>query len=102
MTGIPLSARRSSVPLTGKFLLANDMVRPDGIRRPLMLAPRLATEVLVTNDLSDQDQLALIQSLVPIAARDTTTLDTVLARLLLAGRKLVSEDILQELEKDLN
>jgi hypothetical protein len=59
------------------------------------LAPRLAAEALVPDKLSDQEQIRLIQSLVPLAAASPTALDTVLARLALAARHLlISDDLL--------
>lgn len=51
-----------------------------------LLAARFAAEVLVDTSLPDQQRVALIQSLVPIAAANPTALDTVLSRLLLAAR----------------
>jgi hypothetical protein len=58
---------------------------PDPGLAPL-LAARLAAETLVAPGLSAAERVALIRSLVPVAAANPTTLDTVLARLLLAER----------------
>jgi hypothetical protein len=58
---------------------------PDPGLAPL-LAARLAAEALVASRMSDSVRAALIQSLVPVAAANPTTLDTVLARLLLAAQ----------------
>jgi hypothetical protein len=51
-----------------------------------LLAARLAAETLVAPGLSAAERVALIRSLVPVAAANPTTLDTVLARLLLVDR----------------
>ena len=56
---------------------------PDPGMAPL-LAARLAAETLVVTKLSKEERAALIRSLVPVAAANPTTLDAVLARLLLA------------------
>jgi hypothetical protein len=58
---------------------------PDPGLAPL-LAARLAAEALVAPELSAAERVALIRSLVPVAALNPTALDTVLARLLLAER----------------
>jgi hypothetical protein len=58
---------------------------PDPGLAPL-LAARLATEALIAKGLSAAERVALIRSLVPVAAANPTALDTVLARLLLAER----------------
>ena len=58
---------------------------PDPGLAPL-LAARLAAEALVAPGLSAAERVALIRSLVPVAAANPTALDTVLARLLLAER----------------
>ncbi len=58
---------------------------PDGGFETL-LAARLAAEALVETSLPEQRRIALIQSLVPIAAANLTALDTVLSRLLLTAR----------------
>lgn len=58
---------------------------PDPGLAPL-LATRLAAEALADASLSAAERAALIRSLVPVAAANPTTLDTLLARLLLAER----------------
>ncbi len=49
------------------------------------MAARLAAEALVSPSVPDDESVFLIQSLVPLAARNPTVLDTVLARLLPAA-----------------
>ena len=51
-----------------------------------LLTGRLSAEILVDRDLSDGEQVRLIQALVPLASANPTVLDTVLSRLLLAAR----------------
>jgi hypothetical protein len=51
-----------------------------------LIACRLSAAVLSTAALSQLEQVALIQALVPVAAANPTTLNTVLARLLLAAQ----------------
>jgi hypothetical protein len=51
-----------------------------------LIACRLSAAVLAAAELSQLEQVALIRALVPVAAANPTTLDTVLARLLLASR----------------
>jgi hypothetical protein len=58
---------------------------PDAGFAPLMAA-RLAADVLAATDLSGAQRAGLIRKLVPEAAGNRTALDTVLARLTLAGR----------------
>jgi hypothetical protein len=58
---------------------------PDPGLAPL-LAARLAAEMLVAPGLSTEERVAVIRSLVPVAAANATALDTVLARLLLVER----------------
>jgi len=58
---------------------------PDPGLAPL-LAARLAAETLVAPELSTEERVAVIRSLVPVAAANATALDTVLARLLLVER----------------
>lgn len=59
---------------------------PDAPGFPALIAARFAAEALVAPALSDEERMALIQSLVPVAAINPTALDTVLARLALAAR----------------
>jgi hypothetical protein len=58
---------------------------PDPGLAPLVAA-RLSAEALVTLELTQAERVALIRSLVPVAAANPTALDTVLSRLLLAER----------------
>ena len=51
-----------------------------------LLAARFAAEVLASQTLSPQERSSLIQKLVPLAAPNTTALDTVLSRLLLSAQ----------------
>ncbi|HEY5248697.1 MAG TPA: hypothetical protein VIJ15_09665 [Dermatophilaceae bacterium] len=53
---------------------------------PPLIAARLAGRALADRELSDEDRVSTIRTLVPVAASDSTTLHTVLARLLLAWR----------------
>jgi hypothetical protein len=53
---------------------------------PPLLAARFAAHALVNPSLSEEQQRATIRVLVPMAAADATTLDTVLSRLVLATR----------------
>jgi hypothetical protein len=53
---------------------------------PPLLAARFAARALADAGLSPERQQRVIRSLVPVAAADTTALDVVLARLLLASR----------------
>jgi hypothetical protein len=48
-----------------------------------LLTGRLSAEILVDDHLSDRERVRLIQALVPLAAANSTVLDTVLSRLLL-------------------
>lgn len=50
-----------------------------------LLTGRLSAEILVNRDLSDGERVKLIQALVPLAADNSTVLDTVLSRLLIAA-----------------
>jgi len=58
---------------------------PDPGMAPL-LAARLAAEALVAPELDPTERITLIRALVSVAATNPTTLDTVLARLLLAAQ----------------
>jgi hypothetical protein len=51
-----------------------------------LLSARLAAEVLVDQALSPEKRVELIQAMAPVAAPSPTSLDTVLARLLLAAQ----------------
>jgi hypothetical protein len=53
---------------------------------PPLLAARFAARALADPALSPEQQQGVIRALVPVAAADTTALDLVLARLLLASR----------------
>ena len=58
-------------------------VRVPDARFRAHLAARCAAEILYREDLPDGDRLGALQLLVPVAAAQTTALDTVLARLVL-------------------
>lgn len=58
---------------------------PDPGMAPLVAA-RLAAETMIVPGLFDPERVALIRSLVPVAAANPSALDTVLARLLLVER----------------
>src|SRR5205807_2605529 len=49
------------------------------------IAGRVSAEALVDGALSESDRLAVLQLLVPVAAPNTSILDTVLARMVLAA-----------------
>jgi hypothetical protein len=60
------------------------------------IAARLAAELVLTPTVPDEKRVALIQGLAPVAARNPTTLDTVLARLLLAAYRSNPASLLAE------
>jgi hypothetical protein len=53
---------------------------------PALLAARFAAEALASTSLSDEEKVAVIQTLVPVATSNPTALDTVLSRLFPAAR----------------
>ncbi|RME49694.1 MAG: hypothetical protein D6791_00105 [Chloroflexi bacterium] len=63
---------------------------PDPEFAPL-LAARFAAEALADSTMAGDERVALIQSLVPVAASNPTALDAVLSRLLLAARPADTE-----------
>jgi hypothetical protein len=68
---------------------------PDPEVAPLVAA-RLAAEALVS-DLSAEERVHLVRSLVPVAAANPTALDTVLSRLLVAAAPLLAPASLEAL-----
>jgi hypothetical protein len=64
-----------------------------------VVASRLSAEAMVSPGLSRSERVRVLQLLVPVAVRDTTVLDTVLARLLLAAVGPGQGDILSDLEE---
>jgi hypothetical protein len=72
-------------PQTDKPLDFGSVVHVPDRGLATLIACRLSAAVLSDAALSQLEQVALIQALVPVAAANPTTLDTVLARLLLAA-----------------
>ena len=64
---------------------------------PPLLAARLAAEAMADDSLAVGRRVALIQSLVPVAAANPTALDTVLYRLLLAAAHVIDLETLDTL-----
>jgi hypothetical protein len=64
-----------------------------------VVASRLSAEAMIDPGLSPSERVGVLQLLVPVAVRDTTVLDTVLARLLLMAVRPGRGDILSRLEE---
>jgi hypothetical protein len=71
---------------------------PDPGLLPVVVS-RLSAEAMVSSGLSRSERVGALQLLVPVAVRDTTVLDTVLARLLLAAVGPGQGTTLSELEE---
>lgn len=71
---------------------------PDPEFLPLV-ASRLSAEAMVSPGLPRSDRIRALQRLVPVAVRDNTVLDTVLARLLLAAAGHIESEILGGLDE---
>jgi hypothetical protein len=95
LAGIVQRAPREFLDLNAERGWGSDQALPAGAhvnvpdpRFAPLLAARLSAQVLVDSALTESERIGALQSLVPVAVRDVTCLDAVLARLVLASPDL--------------